>query len=476
MNHMLRKLDRPASALPTSYFWTWDHSTNWVLDDPGTLNFGCHNKYLKRPETFLKDYSQVVDMCADLGVAGVTIFGFLRDSHGGMDSAKRLCDYAASRGVAVMPGVGTTAYGGIYYEGDSPYNLSEFLRRCPDARRITQSGDADALDHACPTHPAMRDWFHEGIRWLFREFAIGGVNLENGDLQVCYCSRCRKERERWPADEQPFFTHQGISYNLAVDALREYLPTKLVVWATYIGFVPGMPPPGADEYAYMQGARPAMLDMLDNRSIAQWRVTSMLRQHPVALMDFLDNGQPASLYDNSQWPAEIKAPFARNVSFIYQGSQWHFNNYRAYERPERFQTRYSMAIASIKEACVRSARANCQGVSIHGEVTPRSVSYALNYLAYSHFIHWPFDSLRDFGRKTMGTVLGSPGEGEEYVEILARHESGLLTPTEKNDLAKKELALQKAVEVGRDLIPWRYWYWLNRIAQGITERHTASIF
>jgi len=29
------KFARPKPALPNSYFWTWDHSTNWMLDDPG---------------------------------------------------------------------------------------------------------------------------------------------------------------------------------------------------------------------------------------------------------------------------------------------------------------------------------------------------------------------------------------------------------------------------------------------------------
>jgi len=49
------QLDRPLPALPNSYFWTWDHSTNWVWDDPGMLNWGCYNSYLKQPETYVRD-------------------------------------------------------------------------------------------------------------------------------------------------------------------------------------------------------------------------------------------------------------------------------------------------------------------------------------------------------------------------------------------------------------------------------------
>src|SRR6266853_2683624 len=96
---LIWSLSRPKPALPTSYFWTWDHSTNWMLDDPGVLNFGCSNRYLKRPETYLEDYHRLTDMAAGLGVKGILIWGFLRDAHGGIESAKRVADYAASKGV-----------------------------------------------------------------------------------------------------------------------------------------------------------------------------------------------------------------------------------------------------------------------------------------------------------------------------------------------------------------------------------------
>ncbi len=62
------KLERPKPALPSSYFWTWDHSTNWMLDDPGMQFTGCYNKYLKAPETFLEDYRRLSDFAAGIGI------------------------------------------------------------------------------------------------------------------------------------------------------------------------------------------------------------------------------------------------------------------------------------------------------------------------------------------------------------------------------------------------------------------------
>jgi hypothetical protein len=69
-------LSRPKPALPNSYFWTWDHSTNWMLDDPGLVNLGCDNRYLKRPETFVEDYRRLTDLAVGLGVKGIVIWGF----------------------------------------------------------------------------------------------------------------------------------------------------------------------------------------------------------------------------------------------------------------------------------------------------------------------------------------------------------------------------------------------------------------
>jgi len=201
------KLQRDKPALPNSYFWTWDHSTNWMLDDPGNLNFGCHNRYLKQPNTFLEDYRRLIDHAAGLGVKGVVIWGFLRDSHGGIEYARQVADYAAARNVALKPGVGTNSYGGIYYEGDHLYNIQNVLRQHPGANLTAANGRPHSRG-ICPTHPAFVDWLQEGMQWLFREFNLGGANLENGDFLVCHCARCRERLADWPKDEPAFWRYQ----------------------------------------------------------------------------------------------------------------------------------------------------------------------------------------------------------------------------------------------------------------------------
>jgi hypothetical protein len=456
----LERPDKP--ALPNSYFWTWDHSTNWVWDDPGMLNYGCTNSYLKQPGTYLEDYRRLTDMAAGLGVKGAIIWGFLRDSHGGIEYAKRVADYAASRGVVIMPGVGTTWYGGCYYEGNHKYNLETFIKRNPDACHRLENGNCD--EHGlCPTHPGFVEWVQKGVNWLFKEFAIGGVNLENGDFVVCYCPRCKERREQWPKDEPLFWFHQYLGYEPALRALKPHCKDKLITWATYKGFMPGSGP-GQNQHAYLECARPVMFDKLPADALCQWTLTHMIHPRPLPLSAYLDNGAPTESLSCETWSADAKPPSARSVGFIHQGSQW------------TGHSRYKQVIGAIKEGCLRAYRAGLEGVSIHGEVSSMHVPWALNYLAFSHFIHWPEDSLRDWGRKTLGQILGSPDEGAAFAELLAHCDAGSLSKTQLEDLKSRNRSLQQDVYKGDHLQRYRFWNWLHGLANNETDPQTVSPF
>lgn len=456
------QLDRPKPALPNSYFWTWDHSTNWMLDDPGMLNFGCNNKYLKRPETYIEDYRRLTDLAAGLGVKGIIIWGFLRNSHGGVEFAKRVADYATSRGVAIMPGIGTNWYGGVYYEGNHQYNLETFNKRYPEACLIDVNGNRD-IHGVCPSHPAFIDWLQQSTDWLFKEFAVGGANLENGDFVICHCPKCKQRQGKGAKDEPPFWLHQYLGYQPAIKALESQLKNKLITWASYKGFIPGKNPKGGHD-AFMECARPSLVDRLPQDAMCQWTLTFMVRQRPLPLNRYLDDGVPAEALSNDVWTADIKPPTARSVGFVHQGSQWVGHS------------RYKQVVSTIKEACLRAYRAGLEGVSIHGEVCSMHIPWVLNYLAFSHFIHWPEDSLREFGRKTLGTVLGSAEDGEAFVTLLAAWDSQSLTGEQKADIRKRTEALTSSVYQGKELSRYRFWRWLYAISNNELDSYTASIF
>lgn len=462
---MTWNLSRPEPALPNSQFWTWDHSTNWMLDDRGMLTHGCYNQYLKRPETYVEDYRRLTDLAAGLGVKGIIIWGFLRDSHGGIESAKQVAGYAASKGVAIMPGVGTTWYGGAYYQGNHQYNLETFLEKTPDARAHAIDGltGKHIEGGACPSSPAFLDWLAESIQWLFREFEIGGANIENGDFVLCDDPRCVAAKESWPIDDAEFFRLQAMSYQPALEAVQDLLGDKLVTWATYAGFVPGKGDLG-DSTALMHCDRPVIVDRVPPQSVAQWTITGMLRKEPLPFTAYLDDGAPAEAFDNPNWPVGLTPPSTRSCGFAHQGSQW--NSVR----------RHECMISSVKEACLRAYRSGLEGVVIHGEASSRNIPNALNYLAFSHFIHWPEDNLREFGRKTLGQVMENEDEGEAYITAVAHWQSGSLNDEMKKDVKKRTDSLWGDVSNGKNLERWRFWNWIHHMAAGRIEAHTVSFF
>jgi hypothetical protein len=61
-----------APGLPYRTFWTWDHSTNWDLDQIGAQEIGVFCPYGKPPDGFLADYKKMVDFMSRHRIAGVT--------------------------------------------------------------------------------------------------------------------------------------------------------------------------------------------------------------------------------------------------------------------------------------------------------------------------------------------------------------------------------------------------------------------
>ena len=172
---------RDAPGLPYRIFWTWDHSTNWELSQIGQQEIGVFNPFQKPPRGFLDDYRRLVDWCSRNRIPAVTIFGFLRNSHGGIAAAQELARYGRERGVRIMPGIAIGAYGGVYWEGDHPFNLATWLKKHPQFSAQLEKGvgfqlqdlafplNFPASDYtltACPSAPETMDWMTDAVSWL----------------------------------------------------------------------------------------------------------------------------------------------------------------------------------------------------------------------------------------------------------------------------------------------------------------------
>ena len=445
------------SPLCMNYFWTWDHRCNWVLDEIGLQTEGDRNPYIKVSETFVEDYRRVTDFCAAEGIGGIAIYGFLRDSHGGIESAREVARYAASKGVRILPGLGTTAFGGVYYRGRHEFNLETFLERHPGCAQVQKDGTASAHG-LCPTHPDVVRWMEEGAQWLMETFEIGGVNVENGDFQRCYCERCEGLSMEARAGEPEFFQQQLHGYLPTLQALKPHMREKWVQYATYTGFAPGEI---RDDMPFMTGLMgaetPAFVSAFPEDAVCQWTVTGMVREKPLPLTAYLDCGAPDDAYDNPRWPKGLRAPTAHSTGYLHSGG---------------VGGRYGFYVSTIKEACLRSAESGLEGLSIYGEMTPRYVPWWLHYQAFAHFTRHPDDDLRGFARARLAPVLGEE-PAQVFVECLAKWDAGTHT---EGDL-KRLCAACDGLSITREAWPVvMIWQWLIRVMRDGPEPVTRSFF
>ena len=374
-----------------------------MLDDPGIQVVGCNNRYCKRPETFLEDYRRLIDHCVETRFNGLVIWGFLRDSHGGEAYAGRIAQYAAERGVALLPGVGTTGYGGIYYEGRHPCNLETLLASHPHLGNVGAQGQR-SHDMLSPYHRDSQQWIARSLRWLYETFPIAGVNLENGDLLVDHSPAARRARAKLKSGEADFLKDQYFAYRTALDVAHRLAPDAWNTYATYCGFGRGR---AVDNQGPDMGAVPYFAKHMPASAIAQWTLTGMLRPTPVPLRHWLEDPAPPAVYDNDRWPRRLRPPTPRSAGYIHHGSAYHPTVRRS-----------SPCLSTFAEACLRSAEAGLEGISIYGEVTSRTLAWNLNYLVMRHWTYHPQSTLADFAAAELAPRLGGTTPARDFIECL----------------------------------------------------------
>lgn len=419
---------RQVPALPYRLFWTWDHSTNWYLEQVGQQEIGALNAYAKPPGGFLEDYRRLVDFMSRHRLGGVTIYGFLRDNHGGVEAAQSLCRYARECGVRILPGVGINAYGGIYWEGDHRYNLTTWLRQHPELRAVLASKPAFHIpdfpelwfpesqytDAACPSKPENVRYHEEAIAWLVETFEIGGINFETGDYGVCACPDCaarRREDGTWSLRDM------ALLYPRLFAAARQGGRDLWLVSEAYW-----------DNILDLEALAP--LRELPDDAIYQFCLN---RYYWPRLRQGLTRAHVAQL------------PHSKNVLRTHMGSQWNHE-------------RYELVASRFAEMMQLVARAGMQGATIWGEVGAFSTANEINYLAFARFGWDPGLTWERFVAEDLGPLLGGAEAAERYLALL-------VVPSEPEVLrqAAGEAREHAAAQAGE---PYRRWVWLqNRLHQ-----------
>ena len=381
------------APIQTRFFWTWDHSTEWALNRRGAQTIGANNPYSRTTDTFIEDYTRLLTWCGQHHIDGVVVWGLLRDAHGGVDAARRLCDVARESGVRLLAGTGLNDYGGIYYEGDSPQSLIQHLQKHPDLYAVDAEGrpmcnPAKRTHVACPSRPENRDFAAESLRWLMENVPLGGVQIETGDTGVCQCGLCRERREH-PASVLSW-EDMALMYPIAADAVRAVAPDAWIICETYSHPQPLADP--AEAPSFSDGKPPwadACIAQFPKDVFVQWVADKHMS--PKGLHAWTD----AATVDGAERHNIMRAHFA------------------TYWRGQRGE----LALDWIAEMVQRSVATGCDGISLFGEVSPFQTTAELNYLALGDFgsARNPDADVEVFLQNIAAPLLGGEAAARDFV-------------------------------------------------------------
>jgi len=352
------------------WFWNWDHRMDW--GGPGTpgTKMGGGGSWRRPPEAFTIDCQRCIDFMADHKFNGLILWGFLRDSHGGVPASQEVCRYGNDRSVRILPGVGTSGYAGYYFEGNHPFNASTWMAEHPELRAVTKDGKPH--NAPCPSKKANQDWLDRGAEWLFKTFQIGGVNLEMGDFFVCFCEDCKRARAAIPSSEPDYYKDMAISHMVTLKTMRRLAPEAWLSYATYTGYTPEM---AKDP--------PKFASMIPEDSLCQWTLTSMFRR----------------------WPEGLRPPTRHNLGYLH----WCNTSTRQED---------NFYLAEVQQICQMAAGVGFEGLDTYGELPDTRPNAELFYLAWEAFLWQPEMSLDEFIDRRLGRLYGGAKAARTLVELM----------------------------------------------------------
>ena len=405
----LDEVDRP--ALKYRLLWNWDSRTNWETDVQRmhAIHWNQWNLNEQGAAGYLRHVKRAIDFFSDHKLNGLTIWGFARPQHGGLEAARELCTYGRRNNVLMLPGVcPEAAYGGFTFDEQAEFNLKNWTDRHPDLRYKDSGGNF--TDGICPSKPANQDWIRRGTRWFFEALPdAGGANVENGDWFYCWTDDCVQEKAK-PENDPNFFWDQMVSYRPVLEAAREVRPDAWMVFATYSGFTENAVRGAMDGARQTKRAMgpaleaiypPRMLQHMPANGICQWTLSGMVTAEswpkgaapPASAFKehigyILDAGAVWAPSDKNRWWAGLP------------GSRWE-------EISERLQF-----------LCSRLQDAHMQGLVMYGERGDASPTNELNYLALEYFGWHPERAMDDFIRDRLSSAYGGADQASTFLRLL----------------------------------------------------------
>ncbi|MFC1712488.1 hypothetical protein ACFL6S_02400 [Candidatus Poribacteria bacterium] len=371
-------------------FYTWDHSTNWDLTQPGIRVGGCHELYEKPPQAFMEDYTRLIDYMCQLGLNHVIIWGALRDTHGGAKTLRKLVKYGMTNGVRVAPGVGVNCYGGVYYEGDHEYSLVSLLQKHPELAAVDENGKPMLGDQnprrsiACPRNKKVIDWTLRSIRWLMEDVGPSAIHFETGDYGVCHCKICKSTGARGKR-----VSNEDMA-EILPPIVAEVRSLETDCWLSYNHYT--------GYTREMMNNPPAFARQIPGDVICKWGVSWMLAPE---LTRSPDQGWGAT----ERMSPEVRPPTAVNMAHLHFGTGWW-----------NCSPRGTLEIARFFRSFPLVSKVGFQGICTHGEESSLNPPAELNYHIYAALAENPTASPEDIAKRS---VSGLYGDEELAVAILA---------------------------------------------------------
>ena len=434
-----KRLVPGTGKIPYRVFWTWDNSHNWSVNVPGSQTAGIGNPYLKSSEWFERDYRLSIDWCAANGIDAVGVAGLLRDCHGGVDAARRVCGYAREKGVRIYLISGLYTYGGVYYEGNSPWSMERWLKKNMDAVGRTRNGGYLRFKQhgyngyvgqfvGCPSNVKMNRYILDSLNWVFSSIPeLGGIQMETGDTRVCWCPECTERRGAKAAKEDMSVEDMIAVYPSAVAAVRAANPDAWVMCETYHHF---------NDDPCRQFYRPdaelvfTSLKKMPTDVFWQWKCDRQLRK--------------------GDWKETDRLPPVlerfRHMMRSHSGTQW-------------WGGRATWAVDLIREQCRLSHASGICGVSLFGEISPYMANAEFNYLALQYFADHPDRTKEQFVRDVMSPLLGGDEMAAKYAAYAPLQHAPKGIPAALKDIAK----IVKSISDHETL---RRWMWLANNLSG----------
>jgi len=387
-------------ALKYRIVWTWDGQANWAttVEEMHTIQKGVTGTVVVpySRDGFMTHFKRSIDFLSDHKLNGYIIWGFLRDDHGGVDAGRELSRYAKESNVRILPGVcSQAAYGGFIFSPTNRYSLIGWLKDRPELCGRGKDGKIQA-EAICPSKPANQAWLREGAEWLFKNLPdIGGINLENGDLQECYCDECVAAKKR-PENDPNFLWDMMATQAGIVEVAGRMRPDAWITFATYVGFREDMLRGLNDSPAFP----PKFLSQYPANAICQWTFTGM--------------ATPGAWPEGARPP---KASFAYHIGLLHHGSIWGApaDPGRWWAAPGAMLDDCSTAIQFV---CRQVHASGLPGLVIKCQTGTASPANEINYLAFEYFSWHPDRSYDDFVRDRLARGYGDEEKAREFLQLL----------------------------------------------------------